>query len=368
MVNNMKIGIMSMQRVANYGSFLQAFGLKSMLENEGHEVCFVDYHAEKPVVSYRKFDRFFFKMKKIPFFWDLFYEHRGKYKNSFYYLYTKEYLKELNVDLKYKYDVKVDLLVIGSDEVFNCLQSGVNVGFSRELLGDYKYAKRVVSYAASCGYTTVELVEKMNLSDKVRKCMKNFDCISVRDDNTEKFASAFTEKKIYRNVDPVLVSNFEPYIIEKNDLENYIILYSYESRTYSQEEQKTILDFAKKINKEIVTIGKRQPWVKKHINATPFEFLGYVKHADFIITDTFHGTVFSIKYNINFVTIVRKTNLNKLMDLLRHFHLENRCIKDLHELSKYYEQPIDFESINSIIKTDQMNTYNYLKRVTNNDK
>ena len=50
----MKIGIMSMQRVANYGSFLQAFGLKTLLEKKGHEVCFIDYHAGKPVVSYKK--------------------------------------------------------------------------------------------------------------------------------------------------------------------------------------------------------------------------------------------------------------------------------------------------------------------------
>ena len=364
----MKIGIMSMQRVANYGSFLQAFGLKNMLEKEGHQVCFVDYHAEKPVVPYKKIDRFLFQIKKIPFFWEIFYGCRKQYKNSFYYLYTKEYLKELGIDLKYKYDIKVDLLIIGSDEVFNCLQSGVNVGFSRELLGDYKYAKRVVSYAASCGYTTVESIQKMNLSNQIKTYLKNFDFISVRDDNTERFVSEFTSTKIYKNVDPVLVSNFDPYIVEKNDVSNYIILYSYESRKYLPEEQEIILEFANKINKKIVTIGKRQPWIKDHINATPFEFLGYIKRADFIITDTFHGTVFSIKYNINFVTIVRKSNSNKLTDLLRHFQLENRRLENLSDLRKYYDQKIDFENVNKVLKVDRQNTVAYLKRVTGDEK
>lgn len=50
----MKIGIMSMQRIKNYGSFLQAFGLKMTLENLGHEVIFVDYKIEKPIVSYKE--------------------------------------------------------------------------------------------------------------------------------------------------------------------------------------------------------------------------------------------------------------------------------------------------------------------------
>ena len=46
----MKVGIMSMQRIVNYGSFLQAFALKQQIENLGHEVCFVDYNVEYPIV------------------------------------------------------------------------------------------------------------------------------------------------------------------------------------------------------------------------------------------------------------------------------------------------------------------------------
>nr|WP_317282141.1 polysaccharide pyruvyl transferase family protein [uncultured Sellimonas sp.] len=362
----MKIGIMSMQRVANYGSFLQAFGLKTLLEKKGHEVCFIDYHAGKPVVSYKKMDKVIYNLKKNPYIWKLYYDTKEKYKNSFYYLYTKEYLKLLGVSLKYQYDVEVDLLIIGSDEVFNCIQKGVNVGFSKELLGEYKYAKKIVSYAASCGYTTLEKVEQLGIDDSIKKYMNNFSEISVRDANTEKFVMELTGKKVYKNVDPVLVSDYDRYIVEKKDIKNYIILYSYESRNYTPEEQEIIKKFADKNHKLLVTIGKRQKWIPTHINANPFEFLGYIKNADFILTDTFHGTVFSIKYNINFATIIRESNKQKLTDLLERFELQERSLKDLREINNYYLKVTDFQKANQIIREEKEKTNAYLERVTRN--
>lgn len=359
----MKIGIMSMQRVANYGSFLQAFGLKRLLEEKGHEVCFVDYHAGKPVVSYRKLDRIIYSLKKIPWIWNLYYEKRRKYKNNFYYLYTKEYLKLLGVTLRYQYECNVDLLIVGSDEVFNCIQRGVNVGFSKELLGEYKYADKMVTYAASCGYTTLEKVCRLGINNKIKKYMENFSEISVRDSNTEKFVKELTGKKVYKNVDPVLVSDYSDYLVEKKDINNYIILYSYESRTYNLEEQEIIKKFAEENKKVLVTIGKKQSWIPNHIIANPFEFLGYVKNADFILTDTFHGTVFAIKYNVNFATIIRKTNKQKLVDLLKRFELEKRSLSDLRKLNDYYLNPVDFERSNEILEKEKENTNVYLERV-----
>ena len=49
-----KVGILSMQRIKNYGSFLQAYGLKNVIEELGHEVEFVDYHVGKPVIVEEK--------------------------------------------------------------------------------------------------------------------------------------------------------------------------------------------------------------------------------------------------------------------------------------------------------------------------
>lgn len=360
----MKIGIMSMQRVANYGSFLQAFGLKKLLEDKGHEVFFIDFHEGKPVVPYKKKDRFLYKLKKNSMIWEL--VNRNN-KNSFYYLYIKEYLPLLGIDFHYKYNVEVDLLIVGSDEVFNCIQSGVNIGFSKELLGNYRYAKKVVTYAASCGYTTIDKIKALGIKEKVRDCMMNFSSISVRDQNTKEFVKELLGKDVYENLDPVLVSNYENCIVEKKDIENYIILYSYESRKYSLKEQKLITDFAKKNGKQLITIGKKQDWIKKHINATPFEFLGYIKNADFVLTDTFHGTVFSLKYNVNFATIIRESNKQKLEDLLKKFELQERKIENLEDLDQYFINSIDFAKTNEILLKEMEKTNLYLENIIKNE-
>ena len=63
----MKIGILSMQRVPNNGSFLQAYGLKRILENLGHDVVFIDYREGKPVVPYSERQRIRYHILEIPF-------------------------------------------------------------------------------------------------------------------------------------------------------------------------------------------------------------------------------------------------------------------------------------------------------------
>ena len=72
MINKKKIGILSMQRIKNYGSFLQAYGLRKLIEELGYEVQYVDYHVEEPVIKDSingKNDKIFFEkgMQKQPF-------------------------------------------------------------------------------------------------------------------------------------------------------------------------------------------------------------------------------------------------------------------------------------------------------------
>ena len=94
--------------------------------------------------------------------------------------------------------------------------------------------------------------------------------------------------------------------------------------------------------------------------------MGYIKNADFILTDTFHGTVFSIKYNINFATIIRESNKQKLTDLLERFELQERSLKDLREINNYYLKVTDFQKANQIIREEKEKTNAYLERVTRN--
>ena len=119
-----KVGIMSMQRIANYGSFLQAYALKAMIEKLGHDVQFVDYHVCPPVIqdtseSTNKLTRLFKKgLETFAFHAPL--QHKLafiKYKKN----YARKYLPLLGITNDYNYQPELDYLVIGSDEVFNCI-------------------------------------------------------------------------------------------------------------------------------------------------------------------------------------------------------------------------------------------------------
>ena len=80
-----------------------------------------------------------------------------------------------------------------------------------------------------------------------------------------------------------------------------------------------------------------------------------------MITDTFHGSVFSLKYNRPFATLVRDMNSNKLTSLLRQFGLEGRIVRSAADISHIMECPIAYDVVNSIIESETKRSVEYLK-------
>ena len=165
-----KVGILSMQRIVNYGSFLQAYGLKMLLEKSGHNVEFVDYHVEKPLIVESQFQKpgLFFKVQKVlkAFQYDASWKQRIQfvlYKKKF----AGTYLPVLGITPVMNYLPELDALVIGSDEVFNCIQSNPNVGYSLELFGKNHRAKKLLTYAASFGNTTMEKLKQYHKDQEI---------------------------------------------------------------------------------------------------------------------------------------------------------------------------------------------------------
>lgn len=353
----MKIGIMSMQRIKNYGSFLQAYGLKMTLESFGHEVIFVDYKVEKPIVACEQKSIIYKIVRKI--YRVLRYKVLKKENLSS--LFDQKYFSLISLSNQRTYRAKVDVLVIGSDEVFNCLQSNPDVGYSKELFGKDNNAQKVISYAASFGHTTLMGLRKYGIESEVGQLLSLFSSISVRDNNSFDVVKALTGKLPVINVDPVFIFDFGKFIPQRPDLDNYILVYAYGNRIDSEVEIKAIKQFARKHNKKLISIGVHQKWTDVKLEADPFELLGYVKGADYIITDTFHGTIYSIKYNIPFITIIRESNKQKLSDLLQRFSVVDRELKDVSKLEEILMKPIDFEKVNRIIDVERENSIKYLK-------
>ncbi len=357
-----KIGIMSMQRIINYGSFLQAYGLKKMIESVSKsEVEFVDYRFGIDITD---------RLKKPQGQKESAMDKVLKNRTPWNYLKKKRFFKEIERrlirDLKMigvdglNYDCEVDTLVIGSDEVFNCLQP-YPVGYSKQLFGDGYEENELVSYAASFGSTCYEDLIDTGIAQEIKIMLSKFAAISVRDENSADIIKKLLGYVPEIHMDPVLMYDFTQEIAENMTNEkDYIILYAYTGRL-SREEESYIKAFANKHNKKIICIGHYSNIADKNIICNPLYVFSYFKNADYVITDTFHGTVFSIKMNTKFCTLIRDSNRNKLEALLKKLDKLDRKVEKMEDIEQLYNTEIDFYETNQIIKKEQKKTTLYLK-------
>ena len=359
------IGIMSMQRIYNYGSFMQAYALKHTIEGLGCQVQFVDYRKESPLIKDEKSTNLQ-KIKKV------FGGHAKLLHKIQYILHKRHFSKyqgKLELTEKNNYNPELDVLVIGSDEVFNLIQSNENVGYSLELLGKDNNAKKAISYAASFGNTTLEKIEKYDKTADFKRYLSKLNAISVRDKNSEKIVKELTGKDALINLDPVLIYDFvadRNFVFEPQTEEKYMILYAYNDRV-SKEEARIVKNFAKKNRLKLYSIGGAQPFADKFIDCAPEEILAWFKYADFIVTDTFHGSIFSIIMNRPFSAIVRKSkgvgygNEEKLSYLLKKLGLTNRIAESKEDIESVLTQTVDYTEANRIIENERNKTEEYLR-------
>ena len=367
-----KVGIMSMQRIANYGSFLQAYALKQLLEDLDCQVEFVDYHVEEMILKeksdsrnkvVRKLDKGLETFRhKAPLLHKLAYI---QYKQRF----GKKYMSLLGVTDKMNYQPELDCLVIGSDEVFNCIQKNANVGYSLELFGKDNNARRLISYAASFGNTTFEKLQMYNKVAEITDLLNKFDAISVRDDNSGEIVSALTHREPEYHLDPVLVYDYMHFCSKIPQIpvtEKYLILYAYSGRI-SDVEADWISTYARQRKWKVYAFGGVQKCADRFIDCSPFEILAYFRNAEEVITDTFHGSVFSIIAHRPFLTLVRRSigdeygNEEKLIDLLRRLELMECMTTDIKSIDLINKNQINYKRVDEILEQQRRSAKDYLK-------
>lgn len=362
-----------MQRIANYGSFLQAYAMKQLLEEQGCQVEFVDYHVGEPVVkdgadSGNKIVRKLRKgletfQYKVPFVHKLAFI---QYKRTF----ASKYMPLLEISDSMNYNPELDCLVIGSDEVFNCIQKNTNVGYSLELFGKNSKAKKLITYAASFGNTTLEKLKKHKKADEIARLLSKFDAISVRDSNSGRIVSELTGKGPVYNLDPVLTYDYMnccDKIPQIRTMEKYLVLYAYSGRI-SDDEADWIKAYAKKKGLKVYAIGGIQKCADRFIDCSPFVVLAYFRNAEEVITDTFHGTIFSVITHRQFTTLVRKSvgdsygNEEKLTDLLQRLGLSTRMTFEVANAESINSKEINYTEIDELLNQHREVAKAYLKQ------
>jgi hypothetical protein len=189
---------------------------------------------------------------------------------------------------------------------------------------------------------------------------------SVRDENTFNLVKALMKRDAFIHLDPVLIGDFDAEMDSAKDIikhfpRKYCLVYSYNARINKPDEINAILSFCMDHNLIPVSVGGYQKWIHRHLDLNPFEVLLAIKHADYVITDTFHGTIFSAKYADRFGVIIRDSNRNKLGDLIKRLELSKHQIYNPNDIGKIYEAIKEKDAIDLILAEQRKKSLKYLR-------
>lgn len=348
----MTIGLLSMQRVKNYGSFWQAYCLKKLIEKQQNVVEFIDIiPGEEATRTVFKRSFSFSKIQRIPYY--IF--QRKKHK-----VFTKFQKNMLGCWDEPNYQENYDGIIIGSDEVFNFVQDSP-WGFSPQLYGAMDNSN-INSYAACFGYTTLKDIEDKGVRMSIVSALSNLNNISVRDVHSAEIIRHLTGVEPELHFDPVLVGDLPLDRIPSIDEGRYILIYSYDFRFSDEDMIRQIRKIAERKKCKIYSVGFYQSWCDKNIVDTPLNLLGYFKHAQYIVTDTFHGTIFSVRFHKPFVTVIRDSNRFKLQDLLMRMNLEYRIVFGQVDLSHILYEDIDYDTFEHFRQKERARTDDYIRQ------
>lgn len=361
-----KVGILSMQRVINYGSYLQAYALKQMLLAAGAEsVEFIDIREGTHLKGFEVSGLAYY-MRRFKAFMRLVTERRVAAKAR-----TMEFMDNVSAAIHNSWDLlglkefpsypEVDLAIIGSDEVFHCCQT-TWWGFTTQLYGNIPNARESASYAASFGSTTLDQLRRHGVADTIAENLNRLTHISVRDENSRSIVRELTGRDPRMDIDPVLAYGFAEEIRQAPDPDDsgYILLYSYPDRISDPREVKAIKDFARSRGKKLICAMSRYDWCYRAISPTPLELLGWFRNADMVITETFHGSIFSIITHRQFATFGRQGAMPKLLSMLSPYNLTDRLVAD-YDLESVFARTIDYEAVDRVLAEQRKLSMDYLR-------
>ena len=363
----MKIGIFTFHRASNYGAVLQAYALQEYLSSQGYETCVVDYVP--PVMGKlfcsMKVKGIYSKLKRLAV--NIIYlPHillRIKRRNLFR-RFADTYLNLSRKILSDNDILDFDLFIIGSDQVWNVIFTG---GVDRYYWGDFSTKKgaKKISYAASA---SENMNETFGSSSNI-ELLNNFDAISVREEELQSLLlERMQDKRIEKVLDPTLMAGREYFDNIKSKgfevAKNYILVYQV-IMSQNKAIQKFVADIAKRNDWEIIELPSSINFSKmlfrpnKYMQwASPIDFVTLFRNAKFVVTTSFHGTAFSLLYNVPFYVIsISKSVDSRAADLLSQLGLSRRLIKLPQEEIDY---DIDWASVNSKLDKLRLDSRKFL--------
>jgi len=363
-MNNKKVGVVTVHRNVNYGANLQAFASAKFLNNNNINAEIIDY-----LPSALDKDNYLFSWLKLS--WDngkngslvhkikLFLAllisapNKNKRLKAFY------NFREKQCDISSKYNSLDDVIaagytdvVCGSDQIWN---PDITNGIDPLYFGDILGVKNKIAYAPSVGKAEYSKDDEI----KAAKLIKNIDYISVREEKSVAYIEKISGKKVTNVCDPVFLLDKEIYKAIAKPIKckkPYLLCYSV---VPNAEMLKYAKDYASKKGLALVEICQNKKKGEKHIQltaASPSEFLGAILNADEVITNSFHGTAFSIIFEKEFFAFDNKARGSRITDLLNKAKLNERMVDG--EIPQ--KNAIDYNNVRENLKDYIANSKEFL--------
>ena len=253
--------------------------------------------------------------------------------------------------------------IVGSDVVWHPKRIAT---FQREVFF-FSFAEGIkrISYAASTDSSN-DVLEK--LKNRYADGLKSIDCISVREKTNIEYLQMLTGKPIANCCDPAflyLPEQYDDMLAESSfkptEGEKYIYVYLLDRNDFMAE-------YAKKLAKEkgmtLYFFATKYPELNEYgencMADGPAEFLARLRYATYVLTNSFHCSVFSLMFHKKFLSFERGKTSIKSHDLLDEFGLLGRIVKDKDE--KSIDEEIDFAETDRVIQRMRVESLNYLKK------
>jgi hypothetical protein len=344
-----KIGVLTFHDGINHGAYMQAFSTYRFLLENGFDTEIIHYKNR----THFKNELKVFLLTKNPI---RLIQNLRKIQ-AFKYDQKKMNLSKLKMNSS-EIANEYDTIIIGSDIVWNYKDRFL--GNDPIYFGEGLKPNRLISYAPSFGDVDLTDVKP----DFVVSGIKKFNIISVRDKNSANIVESITGNRPQVVLDPTFLIDSKPYEkIGKVSDTDYLLVYAYQLRP---KEIESAIEFARTNSLRIISVGYPNRWADENVVALgPFEWLSYFRNAKFVLTSTFHGTIFSIKYKRNFVTSMNSNNKNKTLSLINKLGLQKRFVENT-SLSSIFSKEIDYKKINENLSTLIQKSQQFLLNALNN--
>ncbi|MCR5796691.1 MAG: polysaccharide pyruvyl transferase family protein [Eubacterium sp.] len=349
----------------NYGSVLQAYALQQAIKSCGAEPVIlkknpvkrtIQYRAQgfiKPRENYTLFMRLKIRLqgKKYKLKKEKVHRFIDQYITTEMVNSTSEIISTLQTD---------DLLLAGSDQIWTMLDAPISEWYTfhwDNLPADIKK----YSYAASIGVSVLSEDEKKQYQD----ALSDFNIISFRERQTYELLKDRFKQPVRCDIDPTLLFNGDYWkCFAQNHIEKEPYIFVYMLRP-DKELIRQSIKLAKKLHCRVIYTGKMADkffGVKTVYDAGIEDYLSYIAHAEAVVTNSFHGTVFSILFQKQFASVRIATTSSRAENLLNLTGLEDRFAND-DEIVSVMEKPINYREVFVKLDAARQDSLRYIRRI-----